>query len=179
MTKRPTLRDVAAEAGVATTTVTRVINKSGYVAEETRNRVYMALERTGYRVNALARSLKSDRSHVIGHLLKSMLPNPFYIEVARGVEEFAEKRGYTALTYNVQLNPAAERRGIDTFLGWRAAMLAADAISRGAVDIRSINIPGWVAYALLSAGLILCATEFLRLLILRGGAVEAQHGNGA
>lgn len=65
------------------------------------------------------------------------------------------------------------------FLGWRAAMLAADAIARGAVDIRSINIPGWVAYALLSAGLILCATEFLRLLILRGSDVEAQHGSGA
>ena len=60
-----------------------------------------------------------------------------------------------------------------------AAMLAADAIARGAVDIRSINIPGWVAYTLLSAGLILCATEFLRLLILRGGDVEAQHGSGA
>ncbi|WP_018701123.1 TRAP transporter small permease [Amorphus coralli] len=66
-----------------------------------------------------------------------------------------------------------------TFLGWRAAMLAADAIARGATDIRSIDIPGWVAYALLSVGLVLCATEFLRLLILRGGDVEAQHGNGA
>lgn len=65
------------------------------------------------------------------------------------------------------------------FLGWRAAMLAADAIARGAVDMRSINVPGWIAYALLSAGLILCASEFLRLLILRGGQVEAQHGGGA
>jgi LacI family transcriptional regulator len=123
MTKPSTLRDVAEAAGVATTTVARVLRKSGYVAEETRERVLQAVEATGYRANSLARSLKQNRSFVIGHLLKSTIPNPFYVEVARGAEEHAGARGYTALAYNIHHDPEAERRAIDTFLGWRADAL--------------------------------------------------------
>lgn len=120
MAQRPTLKDVAAVAGVATTTVTRVLSKTGYVAEDTRKRVEAAVRKTGYSVNSLARSLKSERSHIIGHLLRSTVPNPFYVRVARGVEDHVQSRGYTALTYNMQVRDEAERRGIETFLGWRA-----------------------------------------------------------
>lgn len=123
MPKPPTLRDVAEAAGVATTTVARVLGQSGYVAGETRDRVLRAVEVTGYRANSLARSLKQNRSYVIGHLLKATVPNPFYIEVARGAEEHAEARGYTSLTYNIHHDVEAERRAIDTFLGWRADAL--------------------------------------------------------
>jgi LacI family transcriptional regulator len=123
MERPPTLRDVAEAAGVTTTTVARVLRASGYVAEETRGRVLEAVERTGYRANSLARSLKQNRSYVIGHLLKSTVPNPFYVEVARGAEEHARARGYTVLVHNVQHDSEAERRAIDTFLGWRADAL--------------------------------------------------------
>ena len=123
MTRPATLRDVAEAAGVAISTVARVLRDSGYVAEETRSRVMKAVDVTGYRVNSLARSLKQNRSFVIGHLLKATVPNPFYIEVARGAEEHARARGYTVLTTNVQHNAEAERHAIDTFLGWRADAL--------------------------------------------------------
>ncbi len=123
MTKPSTLKDVAEAAGVTTTTVARVLRKSGYVAEETRQRVMKAVEATGYQANSLARSLRQNRSFVIGHLLKSTIPNPFYVEVARGAEEHAGARGYTALAYNIHHDPDAERRAIDTFLGWRADAL--------------------------------------------------------
>lgn len=118
--KPPTLKDVAIAAGVATSTVARVLAKSGYVAAETRERVLEAVDLTGYRVNSLARSLKRSRSHIIGHLLKATVPNPFYVEVSRGAEEHAITRGYTVLAYNVQHSAEAERRVIDTFLDWRA-----------------------------------------------------------
>lgn len=123
MAKPPTLRDVADAAGVATTTVVRVLRDSGYVAEDTRSRVLKALDLTGYRANSLARSLKQNRSYVIGHLLKATVPNPFYVEVARGAEEHARARGYTALNYNVQHDAELERQAIDVFLGWRADAL--------------------------------------------------------
>lgn len=123
MTRPATLRDVAEAAGVATTTVARVLRDSGYVAEETRLRVMKAVDVTGYTANSLARSLKQNRSYVIGHLLKATVPNPFYVEVARGAEEHARGRGYTMLTTNVQHDAAAERQAIDTFLGWRADAL--------------------------------------------------------
>ena len=123
MRSSPTLRDVAEAAGVATTTVARVVNDKGYVAEETRKKVMEAVKATGYRVNSLARSLKSNRSHVIGHLLRSTDPNPFFVKVARGVEEYARGRGYTTLTYNMHGVVEAEQRGIETFLNWRADAL--------------------------------------------------------
>lgn len=123
MAKRPTLKEVAASAGVATATVARVLKGSGYVAAETRERVLRAVEGTGYRVNSLAQSLKRNRSYVIGHLLKATVPNPFYVEVARGAEEHARRRGYTALSYNVHHDKEAERHAIDTFLDWRADAL--------------------------------------------------------
>lgn len=123
MTRPATLKDVAEAAGVATTTVARVVNKTGFVSEETRASVLKAVEKTGYRVNSLAQSLKRNRSFVIGHLLRSVIPNPFYLQVARGVEEVAHARGYTVLTLNVQGEAEAERRGIETFLNWRSDAL--------------------------------------------------------
>jgi DNA-binding LacI/PurR family transcriptional regulator len=123
MTRPATLKDVAEHAGVATTTVARVVNNSGYVAEETREKVMKSVTATGYRVNSIAQSLKRNRSNIIGHLLRSTVPNPFFVKVARGVEEYARTKGYTVLTYNVQNDAEAERLGIDAFLNWRADAL--------------------------------------------------------
>ena len=69
-----TLEHVAERAGVGVATVTRVLDNSGYVAAATRDRVLETVEATGYRVNALARNLKRQRSEVIGHLVRSTLP---------------------------------------------------------------------------------------------------------
>jgi DNA-binding LacI/PurR family transcriptional regulator len=114
-----TIKSVAQKAGVSTATVARVMHDNGYVAEETRARVLKVVSETGYRINSIARSLKRKRSNIIGHLLQSMVPNPFFVKVARGVEAYTEAQGYTTLTYNVQGDPAAERRGLETFLSWR------------------------------------------------------------
>ena len=138
MKGRPTIRDVARLAGVGTTTVTRVVQSQGYVSTETRDAVLAAVNQTGYQVNSVARSLKQRRSFVIGHLLRSTIPNPFYLMVARGVEDEARERGYTALTYNVQGEAEAERRGIEIFLNWRAdALIFTTAVDAENVDFAS------------------------------------------
>lgn len=118
-----TLKDVAERAGVAVATVARVLNNNGYASKATRAKVMLAVEVTGYRVNALARELKRQRSNVIGHLLRSTIPNPFFVKVARGVEDEARARGYTVMTVNVRGDREEERLGIETFLGWRVAGL--------------------------------------------------------
>lgn len=69
--------------------------------------------------------------------------------------------------------------GVSGFLAWRAVVLALEAIVRNDVDIRSIDVPGWVAYALLAVGLGLCATEFLRLLIVGQDDHKTQDVMGA
>ncbi len=64
--KRPTIRDVAARAGVSHQTVSRVINGNGNVAAGTRKRVLEAIQELEYVPSALARGLSSDRTHTLG-----------------------------------------------------------------------------------------------------------------
>lgn len=120
MQKRHTIKSIAERAGVATATVARVLHNNGYVADATRERVLKAVAETNYSINHIARSLKRNRSNVIGHILKATIPNPFYVTVARGVEAYCREQGYTALTYNVEGDAEAERNAVETFLNWRA-----------------------------------------------------------
>jgi LacI family transcriptional regulator len=115
-----TIKSIAERAGVATATVARVLHNNGYVAEATRAKVLRAVAETDYRINHIARSLKRNRSNVIGHILKSTVPNPFYVTVARGVEAYCRENSYTVLTYNVEGDVDTERKAVETFLNWRA-----------------------------------------------------------
>jgi LacI family transcriptional regulator len=114
--RKPTLKDVANYAGVSTATVARVIHGNGYVAEETSKRVQAAIEITQYRINSIAQSLRQQRTYVIGHILQSTVPNPFFVQVALGAEQCALETGYKVLTYNVQGNSEKERLGVETFV---------------------------------------------------------------
>ena len=93
--KRPvTLADIAAQAGVAPMTVSRVLNRSGYVHEDTREKVLRVARALNYRRNGLARGLKRQRTDTVGLVLGD-IANPFAAELARGVRERLEERGYT------------------------------------------------------------------------------------
>jgi len=93
------IQDVAKRAGVAPITVSRVINHSGYVTQEVRERVESAVAEMGYVPNSLARSLRSKRTHTLALVLTD-ITNPFFTTVARGVEDFAIKNGYTVIFCN-------------------------------------------------------------------------------
>ncbi|HVO55058.1 MAG TPA: LacI family DNA-binding transcriptional regulator [Solirubrobacterales bacterium] len=111
-----TLRDVAARAGVSTSTVARVVHGKGYVAEDTRDRVEAAIREGGFRLNAVASGLKSARTMTIGTLLHETLPNPFFAEVARGIEHGANEQDYNVLLYNARGSADREREGVEAFL---------------------------------------------------------------
>ena len=67
--KSTTMSDVAKTAGVTSMTVSRVVNQTGYVSEETRERVMRAVKELNYRPNGLARGLKRQRTDTIGLVL--------------------------------------------------------------------------------------------------------------
>lgn len=94
-----TIRDVARRAGVAPITVSRVINNSGYVSDETRARVEQAIRELDYVPNMLGLSLRSKRTDTIGLVLTD-ITNPFWTTVARGVEDVANQRGYNVFLCN-------------------------------------------------------------------------------
>ena len=91
---QPTIHDVADRARTTPTTVSRVINNSGYVSAKTRAAVLDAIEQLHYVPNANARVLKTKRSHVIG-ILTGDLFNPYSVALAGAVQAHAEARGYT------------------------------------------------------------------------------------
>jgi LacI family transcriptional regulator len=101
------IRDVAKLAGVAPITVSRVVNGSKGVTDETRHRVQHAIDQLHYVPNTLARSLRSRQSHTIA-LIMSDITNPFWTTVARGVEDTAAENNYRAMLCNTDEDPAKE-----------------------------------------------------------------------
>jgi DNA-binding LacI/PurR family transcriptional regulator len=112
-----TVLDIAASAGVAPMTVSRVINDSGYVSKEMRERVQRAVDKLGYRPNALARSLKSRRSHVVGVLL-SDIANPFSAQLAGSIQRVLLAKGYTTFV-SITESAHGERAALDAFFDHR------------------------------------------------------------
>jgi DNA-binding LacI/PurR family transcriptional regulator len=93
-----------------------VLHGNGYVAAPTRERVEAAMREGGFRLNAVASGLKRRRTSTIGTLLHETLPNPFFAEVALGVEHGASERGYNVLLYNARGSAENERAGVETLL---------------------------------------------------------------
>ncbi|MCL6454593.1 MAG: LacI family transcriptional regulator [Alicyclobacillus sp.] len=89
-----TNRDVARLAGVSPATVSRVLNDSGYVAPDVRDRVQRAIAELNYVPNRLARGLRKQRFAQIACVLPS-IRNPFYHEILLGIQEAGLARGYT------------------------------------------------------------------------------------
>jgi LacI family purine nucleotide synthesis repressor len=94
-----TIKDVAKMAGVSTTTVSHVINKTRFVAEATQERVNQAVKSLNYAPSAVARSLKCNTTRTIG-MLVTQSTNPFFAEVVDGVESYCYRQGYTLILCN-------------------------------------------------------------------------------
>ncbi|MGO1297557.1 MAG: HTH-type transcriptional repressor PurR [Vibrio sp.] len=94
-----TIKDVARLAGVSTTTVSHVINKTRFVAETTQERVLSAVKELHYAPSAVARSLKCNTTRTIG-MLVTQSTNQFFSEVIDGVESYCYRQGYTLVLCN-------------------------------------------------------------------------------
>ena len=93
------LTDVAKLAGVSPTTVSRVINKKGYLSEKTIQKVNEAMRELGYKPNNLARSLQGKSAKLIG-LIFPNISNVFYAELIDKLEHQLFKNGYKAIICN-------------------------------------------------------------------------------
>jgi LacI family transcriptional regulator len=107
--RRPTIIDVARDAGVSKSTVSRVISNNGAgVRDETRLQVERAIEKLGYAHNAVASSLRTDRTNIILLAIPD-ITNPFWPDVARGVQDVMDREGYAVVFANNDWQGQRER----------------------------------------------------------------------
>ncbi|GAA2239174.1 LacI family transcriptional regulator [Herbiconiux moechotypicola] len=99
--------DVAREAGVSIATVSRALNNHPTVNPELVDRVREAADRLGYRPNGIARNLRRQSTDVLA-LVISDVSNPFFTAVTRGVEDVAQRNGYSVLLCNADEQPEKE-----------------------------------------------------------------------
>lgn len=128
--RRLTIRDVARVAGVSTATISRYLNKSGYVDEETGRRITRAVEETGYTASIAASSLKSQKSRLL-MLVVPDICNPFYSQMARRVQQLASERGYIMALLNSDGSPEEETAAVRT-----AVQMYAGGILLATIDVR-------------------------------------------
>lgn len=91
-----TIKDVAAAAGVSVGTVSKLINKSGYVSDKIRERVLLAITLLNYQPNAVARSLKQSKTHLLG-LIVDDISNPSITKMMKSIEDAARNKSYNLI----------------------------------------------------------------------------------
>ncbi|MBU3203815.1 LacI family DNA-binding transcriptional regulator [Clostridium algidicarnis] len=106
-----TISDIAEKAGVSLATVSRVLNDSGYVKEETRIRVQKVIKDLNYTPSAIARSLSKNKTNTIGVIVPDIV-NPFFGEVIKGITEVAEKSGLNIILCNTDESKEKELRAL-------------------------------------------------------------------
>jgi len=120
MSFRPTIADVAREAGVSRQTVSRALNNKGEISSETLRRVREVIERLDYRPSSIARGLATRHTLTIG-LVVPDIANPFFADISRGADDAAHAAGYSLLLCNTVEDPGREaailrlleQRGVD------------------------------------------------------------------
>jgi LacI family transcriptional regulator len=105
---RPTVKDIAKHAGVSPATVSLVLRKSPLVAEVTRAGVQSSIESLGYVYDRAAANLRTRLTHTVG-LVICEITNPFYAELAAGVDDALDRAGWVAFVANTAESP--ERQG--------------------------------------------------------------------
>jgi len=104
-----TIKDVASHASVSVATVSAVINKNKYVSPELAQRVRESITALSYRRNSFARGLKTRVSYSIG-LIVPDITNPFFTNIARGVEDVASAHNYSLILGNSDEDPEKEKK---------------------------------------------------------------------
>ena len=115
-----TIQDVAELAGVSISTVSRVLNGNTRVNEAIKERVETAMADLAYQPNPAARSLRTNRSRIIG-LLISDIQNPFFMSLIQGVEDAALRHEYSLILCNSSENPQREQQYLDVLYAERVA----------------------------------------------------------
>lgn len=134
------LTDVAKLAGVSPTTVSRVINKKGYLSEKTIRKVTDAMRELGYKPNNLARGLQGKSAKLVG-LIFPNIGNIFYAELIEYLEKELFNHGYKAIICNSQHDSAKEREYLEMLTANQVDGIISGSHNLGIKDYDRISAP--------------------------------------
>lgn len=143
MGSRAGVKDVARQAGVSVGTVSNVLNRPDAVALSTRQRVESAMADLGFVRNASARQLRAGKSQTVGAILMD-LSNPFYTELARGIEDRLAQDDQTLMLCSSDEDPEREARYLRLFAeqGVRGVLVTPFSTTKGRLrQLANIGIP--------------------------------------
>ncbi len=106
--KNVSIKDIARITGVSTATVSRVINDNGRFSEETRKKVLEAAQKFDYHTNAVARSLRTNKSKCIGVIVPD-ITNEFFAQITLAIENCCFPKGYSIFVCNTNEDEAKEK----------------------------------------------------------------------
>ncbi|WP_332404672.1 substrate-binding domain-containing protein [Vibrio metschnikovii] len=169
-----TMKDIARVAGVSTSTVSHVINKTRYVSDDIAERVNKAAKDLNYAPSALARSLKMNRTRTIGMLVTTST-NPFFGEVVKGVERSCYQQGYSLILCNTEGDNQRMKASINTLLQKRVdgLILMCSTLEGERIEVfeRYPDIP----VVVMDWGPMLFASDKIQDNSLRGGYMATQY----
>lgn len=119
MTNKPTfsIKDIAEKLNISKTTVSFILNgkaKEKRISESLTQRVLQLVEKTGYKPNQIAQSLRTGKTKILGLMVED-ISNPFFASVARHIEEKAHENGYKIIYCSAENNAARARGFLDMF----------------------------------------------------------------
>ncbi len=169
----PTIRDVAAAAGVSLGTVSKGLNGTGQLREETRERVHRAAKRLNFRPNHLAQSLLRGRSFTIG-LISTDRYGRFSIPVLEGIEDALEDARVSVFLCNGADDPNREREHVEQLLAKRVdgiIVTARRTDPRSRLKLPAHSVPVLYAFAQVQDARALCLLPD----DLGGGRLAGEH----
>lgn len=126
-----TINDVARQAGVSKSTISRYLNKRyENMSSQTREKIARVIAELDYRPNDVARSLKQKKTHTVGAIVANIL-NPFSTSIIRGIEDYCKKSGFNLILCNADDDPVKEKEYI--------AMLTAKQIDGLIINTTGLN----------------------------------------
>jgi len=149
--RNPVMTDVAKHAGVSLGTVSNVLNNPDIVTPAKRDRVLASIAALGFVRNQQARSLVRGRANTLGFVVVD-LANSFFVDIARGAEEYTAARGFKLLLANSDVDASRQDAYVDLFEEFRVAgmllapldgpMGAAERVEERGTPVVRVNWPG-------------------------------------
>ena len=107
-----TIDDIAKQAGVSSATISRVLNNSSYVKDETKEKVLKVIEEMNYVPSAIARSLSKRETNTIGIIVPD-ITNSYFGEIIKGISKVAEEVGLNIILFNTNNDVKSEIKALD------------------------------------------------------------------